>query len=70
MASDQFNELLGRALIDDDFRTRLLDPKKRVAALKEITGKKPTKAQTEALNNAVTALQSLHGSLGQGVGAA
>jgi len=70
MASDQFNELIGRALIDDEFRKGLLDPKKRLAALKEITGKKPTKAQTQALDNAITALQSLHGSLGQGVGAA
>ncbi len=70
MASDQFNELLGRALIDDDFRKRLLNAKTRLAAVKEITGKAPTKVQTEALDKAIDALQDLHGSFGEGVGAA
>ena len=67
---DPFNLLLGRAIIDEKFQSRLLDPKTRVAALKEVGISRPTKVQLTALENAIQALRTMHGTFGEGVGAA
>lgn len=68
--ADPFHQLLGRALIDVAFRKKLLDPKSRGEALKDIGIAKPTKQQLQALQNAITALETLYGSFGEGFGAA
>lgn len=67
---DPFNLLLGRAIIDLDFQGRVLDPKKRLAALKEVGIARPTKVQLLALENAIQALRTMHGTFGEGIGAA
>jgi hypothetical protein len=69
-SSDPFNELLGKALIDVAFREKLLDSKTRADALKDIGIANPTNMQLQALQNAITALETLSGSFGEGVGAA
>ena len=70
-SDDPFYELLGRALVDfEDSRAELLNPSTREDALKEIGIAKPTQTQLQAVENAKTALQTLEGSFGEGVGAA
>lgn len=69
-SDDPFNVLLGRALVDFEYRGRLLNPNTQEDALKEIGIAKPTSTQLQALKNAITALNTLHGSFGEGVGAA
>lgn len=68
--SDPFYMLLGRAFVDEVYRAKLLDPKTRADALKDLGIAKPTKVQLTALQNAITALGTLSGSFGEGVGAA
>lgn len=67
---DPFNLLIGRAIIDLDFQKRVLDEKTRLAALKEVGINRPTKVQLQALENAIQALRTMHGTFGEGVGAA
>ncbi len=69
-SSDPFYELLGKALVDEKYRDKLLDPKTRADALKDIGIAKPTETQLKAVENAKTALQTLEGSFGEGIGAA
>jgi hypothetical protein len=68
--SDPFHLLLGKALVDDKFRAKLLKLGTRKAALEDVGIANPTKVQLEALQKAITALASLAGSFGPGVGAA
>ena len=68
-ASDPFSTLIGKALVDDEFRAKLLDPGQRVAALQEIGVDNPTPAQLQALQNSITALQALNGAFQKDVGA-
>jgi hypothetical protein len=67
--SDPFSALIGKALVDDTFRAKLLDPAKRAAALQEIGVDNPTPAQLQALQNAITAIQGLNGAFQKDVGA-
>ena len=67
---DPFHLLLGRAIIDEGFQARVLDEKTRVAALKEVGIARPTKVQLLALENAIQALKTMHGTFGEGIGAA
>jgi hypothetical protein len=69
-SSDPFYELLGKALVDKEWRDKLLDPATRADALMEIGIAKPTQTQLQAVENAKAALQTLEGSFGEGVGAA
>jgi hypothetical protein len=68
--TDPFHILLGKALIDVEYREKLLDPNTRVDALKDVGIAHPTEVQLQALQNAITALTTLSGSFGEGVGAA
>ena len=70
MPSDRFDLMLGKALTDEKYRDKLMDPKTRTAALQEIGIKKPTQKQLQGVQNAVTALESLSGLFGEGTGAA
>jgi hypothetical protein len=65
-----FHLLLGKALIDDKFRAKLLKKSTRKAALKDVGIANPTDVQLETLQKAITALASLSGSFGEGTGAA
>ena len=67
---DPFHVLLGRALIDEKFRAKLLKPGTRKAALKDVGIADPTDVQLKAVQNAITALGSLSGSFSDEVGAA
>ncbi len=67
--SKEFHALVGRALTDEDFRNRLLDPETQDATLKEV-GVEPTPAVKEAIAASHDALKSLHESFGQPVEAA
>jgi hypothetical protein len=58
-SSDLFHALLGKALLDEAYRDRLVDPQTRVAALQEIGVKKPTQDQLTAVQNSITTLQTL-----------
>lgn len=69
-SSAMFHELLGRALVDVEFREKVVDPTTRADALKDVGIHNPTANQLQALQNAITALQSLSGSFGEGVSAA
>jgi hypothetical protein len=69
-SEDPFHAMLGKALVDLDYRDRLLDPTTRADALKEIGVADPSEDQLTAVENAKTALQTLSGSFGEGVGAA
>lgn len=69
-ASNPFHMLLGRALVDEKFQAKLLRKSTRKAALKDLGITNPTQKQLDALQNAITALKSLSGSFGVGVGAA
>lgn len=68
--SDPFHMLLGRALVDEAYRAKLLDPETRAAALKDVGIARPTQDQLKAVQNAITALATLSGTFGEGVGAA
>jgi hypothetical protein len=70
--SNPFHMLVGRALVDEKFRKRLLSqtPSTRKKALKEVGIDNPTQGQLQVLQNAIDAFLSLHGSFGEGVGAA
>jgi hypothetical protein len=67
---DPFHLLLGRALVDEKFRAKLLKTSTRKAALKDVGIANPTEVQLETLNKAIIAFKSLRGSFGEGVGAA
>jgi hypothetical protein len=67
--SDPFSALIGKALVDPDYRAKLLDPAKRVAALQEVGVTNPSPAQLQALQNSITAMQSLYGVFQKDVGA-
>lgn len=69
-APDRFHMLIGRALVDEEYRAKLLDPSTRAAALKDIGIARPTKNQLTAVENAITALRTMNGTFGEGVGAA
>jgi hypothetical protein len=69
-SEDPFHAMLGKALVDLEYRGRLLNPETRADALKEIGVADPNEEQLQAVENAKTALQSLYGSFGEGVGAA
>jgi hypothetical protein len=58
-SSDLFHALLGKALLDEDYRNRLIDPNKRMKALEEIGLKNPTQDQLTAVQNSITALRTL-----------
>jgi hypothetical protein len=60
MKSDdsQFYAIVGRALADPDFRSRLTEPSTQAEALKE-AGVEPTGEVLEALANAVKSLDTL-----------
>jgi hypothetical protein len=66
--SDPFSALIGKALVDEDYRAKILDPAQRVAALQEVGVDNPSPAQLQALQNAITALQSLNGAFLKDVG--
>jgi hypothetical protein len=68
--SDPFSLLVGKALVDDEFRAKLLDKDTQVAALKEIGIADPTPDQLRALNNSITALENLEGEFQGGIGTA
>jgi hypothetical protein len=65
-----FHMLLGRALVDEEYRAKLLNPKTRVDALKDLGIANPTDTQLKTLQKAITTLGSLSGSFGPGTGAA
>jgi predicted ABC-type ATPase len=70
MPSDLFDLMLGKALTDPKFRKQLVNSDTMAAALKEIGIENPTKAQLQAVQNAITALTTLSNSFGDGFGAA
>jgi hypothetical protein len=65
-----FDLLVGKALIDSKFRAKVLDPKRRAAALKEVGIANPTAEQLQALGNAISALENLEGEFAPGIGTA
>ena len=67
--SDPFSALIGKALVDEEYRAKILDPAQRVAALQEVGVANPSPAQLQALQNSITALQSLYGVFQKDVGA-
>lgn len=67
---DPFHMLLGRALVDEAYRKKLLKLSTRKRALKDIGIANPTKDQLDALQSAITAFGSLSGSFSDEVGAA
>lgn len=69
-ASDSFHILLGRALVDEDYRTRLRDASQQVDALKEAGIHNPTEQQIQQLNSAITAVTTLAGTFSEETGAA
>ena len=68
--TDPFSLLVGKALVDEAFRAKVLDPDQRKAALHEVGIAAPTAEQLQALNNAVSALENLQGEFRGGVGTA
>ncbi len=69
MASNKFDLLVGKALVEKEFRAKLLDPATREDALKDIGIAHPTKVQLQAVQNAIDTLQDLSGTF-SGTGAA
>jgi hypothetical protein len=66
---DPFGDLIGRAIVDNTFRQRLLDQTQHDAIFAEIGVPQPSPAQKLALQNAVTAMNTLYGTFQKGVGA-
>ena len=58
LSEGDLHSLLGRALIDLEFRARLLDKEQQGAALEEV-GIRPTSDVIDALNAAIEALMEL-----------
>ncbi len=67
---NKFHELLGRALVDEDYRKKLRDPATRVDALKELGIAQPTQRQLDDLQRSIQAVEDLSGVFGGGIGAA
>lgn len=69
---DPFHMLVGRALVDEKFRNRILSKtvSTRTKALKEVGIDNPTPGQLQVVQEAIDALQQLKGAFGEGVGAA
>jgi hypothetical protein len=55
--SGDFHTLIGRAMDDTEFRSRLIDPKRRSEALKEVGIHNPSERQMSALNAALEAIE-------------
>ena len=69
MPSNKFDLMVGKALLDPDYQAKLLDPKTREAALKDIGVTHPTQEQLDAIENAKGTLEDLSGVF-SGTGAA
>ncbi len=67
---DVFHELVGRALVDKEFRAQLLEESSRVDAMKQVMGDDPTADQIDAVNEAIEAVDHLSQQFGGGVVAA
>jgi hypothetical protein len=61
----KFYEIVGRALVDAEFRNRLLDPDQRTKALAE-HGIEPGDDAQQALEGAIGAVEELSRSMGGG----
>lgn len=69
MPSNKFDLMVGKALLEEEYRAKLLDPTTREAALKDIGITHPTKVQLQAVENAIDTLEDLSGAF-SGTGAA
>jgi hypothetical protein len=67
---DPFHMLLGRALVDEKYRRKLLRLSSRKAALKDLGIANPTQEQLDALQSAITAFGALSSSFEEETGAA
>jgi hypothetical protein len=70
IGSGPFHTLVGKALIDPEYRERLQNPDTQAEALKEAGIHNPSDVQIQALKNAIAAVSTLSGSFGDEVGAA
>lgn len=66
---DRFHHLLGKALTDQAYLAKLVDPNQQAEAL-EMVGIEPTGEILESLNMAIGALNGLKSQFGPGVAAA
>jgi hypothetical protein len=68
--SDPFSILVGKALVDCEFRAKVLDQARQKEALQEAGIAEPTQQQLDALRRSITALEGLEGEFSSGVGTA
>jgi hypothetical protein len=62
--ANSFYALIGRALVDEDYRARIMDEKEQEGALTEALGRPATEADVTALRNSIEALDALYGKFG------
>jgi len=63
-----FHAMLGKALVDADFRARLMDPEQQADALSSI-GIEPTREVLNELNQSIEALSQLSQAFGDEIAA-
>jgi hypothetical protein len=69
-SADPFYAMLGKALVDEQYRNKLKNAETRADAFADIGISHPTEDQLLAVENAFTASETLRGTFGDEVGAA
>ena len=63
-STNSFYTLIGRALVDEPYRARVIDEKQQAQVLAEVLGREATEADIKALRNSIEALEALYGKFG------